>query len=42
MNYKVLGPPGTGKTETLLKKVIEYKTKGIPMVLECFLAFIIL
>ena len=31
MNYKVLGPPGTGKTETLLKKVIEYKTKGIPL-----------
>ena len=31
MNYKVLGPPGTGKTKTLLKKVIEYKTKGIPL-----------
>ena len=30
MNYKVIGPPGTGKTQTLLKKVIEYKNRGIP------------
>ena len=31
MNYKVVGPPGTGKTQTLLDKVIEYKNKGIPL-----------
>ena len=31
MNYKVIGPPGTGKTQTLLDKVIEYKNKGIPL-----------
>ena len=24
MNYNVVGPPGTGKTQTLLDKVIEY------------------
>ena len=28
MNYKVIGPPGTGKTKTLLEKVIEYKMQG--------------
>ena len=28
MNYKVVGPPGTGKTQTLLDKVIEYKNSG--------------
>jgi len=31
MNYKVIGPPGTGKTQTLLDKVIEYKNEGIPL-----------
>jgi superfamily I DNA/RNA helicase len=31
MNYKVVGPPGTGKTQTLLDKVIEYKNEGIPL-----------
>jgi DNA helicase-2/ATP-dependent DNA helicase PcrA len=31
MNYKVIGPPGTGKTQTLLDKVIEYKNKGTPL-----------
>jgi DNA helicase-2/ATP-dependent DNA helicase PcrA len=28
MNYKVIGPPGTGKTQTLLDKVMEYKESG--------------
>ena len=28
MNYKVIGPPGTGKTQTLLNKVMEYKEAG--------------
>ena len=31
MNHKVIGPPGTGKTQTLLDKVIEYKNEGIPL-----------
>jgi len=31
MNYKVIGPPGTGKTQTLLDKVIEYKNEGTPL-----------
>ena len=31
MNYKVIGPPGTGKTQTLLNKVIEYKNAGTPL-----------
>ena len=31
MNYKVVGPPGTGKTQTLLDKVIEYKNSDIPL-----------
>ena len=31
MNYKVIGPPGTGKTQTLLNKVMEYKEAGIPL-----------
>ena len=31
MNYKVVGPPGTGKTQTLLDKVIEYKEAGTPL-----------
>jgi len=31
MNYKVVGPPGTGKTQTLLDKVMEYKEAGTPL-----------
>ena len=31
MNYKVIGPPGTGKTQTLLNKVMEYKEAGTPL-----------
>ena len=31
MNYKVIGPPGTGKTQTLLDKVMEYKEAGTPL-----------
>ena len=31
MNYKVIGPPGTGKTQTLLDKVIKYKNAGTPL-----------
>ena len=31
MNYKVVGPPGTGKTDTLLKTVKEYVDKGTPL-----------
>ena len=31
MNYKVVGPPGTGKTQTLLDKVMEYKESGTPL-----------
>ena len=31
MNYKVIGPPGTGKTDTLLNTVKEYVDKGTPL-----------
>ena len=31
MNYKVVGPPGTGKTQTLLDKVMKYKEAGTPL-----------
>ena len=31
MNYKVVGPPGTGKTKTLLDTVKEYVDKGTPL-----------
>jgi len=31
MNYKVIGPPGTGKTQTLLNKVMKYKEAGTPL-----------
>ena len=29
MRYKVIGPPGTGKTKTLLDKVKQYLDKGV-------------
>ena len=31
MNYRVVGPPGTGKTDTLLNTVKEYVDKGTPL-----------
>ena len=31
MRYKVVGPPGTGKTKTLLDKVKLYLDTGIPL-----------
>jgi superfamily I DNA/RNA helicase len=31
MRYKVIGPPGTGKTKTLLDKVKLYLDTGIPL-----------
>jgi superfamily I DNA/RNA helicase len=39
MNYKVVGPPGTGKTQTLLDKVIEYKNSGTPLERIGYFAF---
>jgi Ni2+-binding GTPase involved in maturation of urease and hydrogenase len=30
MRYKVVGPPGTGKTRRLLNEVQKYVDKGIP------------
>ena len=39
MNYKVVGPPGTGKTQTLLDKVIEYKNLGTPLERIGYFAF---
>ncbi len=39
MNYKVVGPPGTGKTQTLLNKVIEYKNSGTPLERIGYFAF---
>ena len=39
MNYKVIGPPGTGKTQTLLDKVIEYKNAGTPLERIGYFAF---
>ena len=39
MNYKVVGPPGTGKTHTLLNKVIEYKEAGTPLARIGYFAF---
>ena len=30
MRYKVVGPPGTGKTRRLLNEVHKYIKKGIP------------
>jgi Ni2+-binding GTPase involved in maturation of urease and hydrogenase len=31
MRYKVVGPPGTGKTRRLLNEVQRYVDKGIPL-----------
>ena len=39
MNYKVVGPPGTGKTHTLLNKVMEYKEAGTPLDRMGYFAF---
>jgi len=39
MNYKVIGPPGTGKTQTLLNKVMEYKEAGTPLERIGYFAF---
>jgi len=39
MNYKVVGPPGTGKTQTLLDKVMEYKKSGTPLERIGYFAF---
>ena len=39
MNYKVIGPPGTGKTHTLLNKVMEYKEAGTPLDRMGYFAF---
>ena len=30
MKYKVVGPPGTGKTRRLLNEVQKYVDKGVP------------
>ena len=31
MRYKVVGPPGTGKTRRLLNEVQRYVDKGVPL-----------
>ena len=31
MRYKVIGPPGTGKTRRLLNEVHRYVKKGVPL-----------
>ena len=31
MRYKVIGPPGTGKTYTLLNEVANYVNKGVSL-----------
>ena len=31
MRYKVVGPPGTGKTRRLLNEVQRYVNKGVPL-----------
>ena len=31
MRYKVIGPPGTGKTRRLLNEVQKYVKKGVPL-----------
>ena len=39
MRYKVVGPPGTGKTRTLLNEVQKYVKKGIPLSRIGYFAF---
>tara|TARA_R100001377_G_scaffold77775_1_gene55215 strand:- start:121 stop:1566 length:1446 start_codon:yes stop_codon:yes gene_type:complete len=39
MRYKVIGPPGTGKTKTLLDKVDEYLAKGVSLDRMGYFAF---
>ena len=36
MRYKVVGPPGTGKTRRLLNEVQRYVDKGVPLVCILF------
>ena len=37
MRYKVVGPPGTGKTKTLLDKVKMYLDTGISLEIKDFI-----
>ena len=39
MRYKVIGPPGTGKTRRLLNEVHRYVKKGIPLARIGYFAF---
>ena len=39
MRYKVIGPPGTGKTRRLLNEVHNYVKKGTPLNLIGYFAF---
>ena len=39
MRYKVVGPPGTGKTRRLLNEVQRYVKKGVPLKRIGYFAF---
>ena len=39
MRYKVVGPPGTGKTRRLLNEVQRYVNKGVPLKRIGYFAF---
>ena len=39
MRYKVVGPPGTGKTRRLLNEVKKYVDKGVPLSRIGYFAF---